>query len=244
MDAAERHWGLRALEFVDAIEASTKQEDVTFRFEKVLKEYGFHAYVIGWLTISGDQIKDQLFANGWPAEWAEIYVRDRLVEHDPLPRHGMQKVDPFEWIEAPYDPETQPQSKAVMERARDFRMNNGLFVPIHAGQRTSGAVSLGGERPEFGPGVKPALYLMSLYAHSRLRSLLEGKPEPSEILTPREREVLQWTACGKSSWEIGVILSITERTVKFHLSGAMRKLGANSRTAAVVAALRRREISL
>jgi LuxR family quorum sensing-dependent transcriptional regulator len=244
MDGLEQHWGIRALEFVDSIEASTKQEDVTRLFEEVLGEYGFHAYVVGWLTVSGDRVKDHLFANGWPAEWASMYVRDRLVEHDPIPRHGFRSVEPFEWSEATYDAENEPLSKAVMDRSHDFRMDKGFFVPIHFGDRASGGVSLAGERPEFGHGVKPALHLMSLYVHNRIRSLLDTSEQVSQVLTPREREVLQWTASGKSSWEIGIILSISERTVNFHIGTAMRKMDSVNRTAAVVAALRRREISL
>ena len=56
-------------------------------------------------------------------------------------------------------------------------------------------------------------------------------------LTPREREILKWAAEGKTSWEISVILDLSERTVKFHLIEASRKLNAVNRTAAVAKAL-------
>jgi len=47
-----------------------------------------------------------------------------------------------------------------------------------------------------------------------------------------------WTARGKSSWDIGMILTINENTVDFHVRKAMRKLGTTSRTVAVVKAIR------
>jgi LuxR family quorum sensing-dependent transcriptional regulator len=244
MDGPERHWGIRALEFVDAINAATTQADVTALFQKTISECGLHAYVIGWLTNDGDRVKDHLFANGWPVQWADLYMRERFVEHDPIPRHGFRSIDPFEWSDAPFDSEREPLAKTVMDRARDFKMDKGFFVPIHFGDRASGGVSLAGERPEFEPGVKPALHLMSLYAHSRIRSFIEGSEPLPPVLTAREREVLQWTAAGKSSWEIGAILSISERTVNFHVRSAMAKLDSVNRIAAVVAALRRREINL
>lgn len=53
----------------------------------------------------------------------------------------------------------------------------------------------------------------------------------------REKSCLSWTALGKSSWEIGQILSISENTVVFHIKNAMRKLGASSRTLAAVKAI-------
>jgi DNA-binding CsgD family transcriptional regulator len=55
---------------------------------------------------------------------------------------------------------------------------------------------------------------------------------------------LRWTAEGKSSWDIGAILSISENTVSFHIKNAMRKLGTTSRTVAVVKAIRLNLIEL
>lgn len=57
-------------------------------------------------------------------------------------------------------------------------------------------------------------------------------------LTARETDVLHWVAEGKSSWEIGMILSISERTVKFHLSNIYRKFGVTSRAQAIVHAIK------
>ncbi|NIR96415.1 MAG: helix-turn-helix transcriptional regulator [Gammaproteobacteria bacterium] len=56
-------------------------------------------------------------------------------------------------------------------------------------------------------------------------------------LTAREREVLQWLAKGKSSWDISMILHISERTVKFHVSNILHKLNAGTRAHAVAIAL-------
>lgn len=59
-------------------------------------------------------------------------------------------------------------------------------------------------------------------------------------LTPREREVLLWLAEGKRDAEIGVIIQAKERTVKQHVRAILRKLGAETRTAAAAAAWRAR----
>lgn len=57
-------------------------------------------------------------------------------------------------------------------------------------------------------------------------------------LTGRELECLHWASLGKTSWEIGVILGITERTINFHIQNACRKLHARGRQAAIAAAYR------
>ena len=62
-------------------------------------------------------------------------------------------------------------------------------------------------------------------------------PVPAEKLTPREIEVLSWTARGKTRAEISAMLSISEETIKNYLEKSCRKLCAANKTQAVVIAL-------
>jgi DNA-binding response OmpR family regulator len=65
------------------------------------------------------------------------------------------------------------------------------------------------------------------------RSSLWAKTVP---LNDREVEVLTWVARGKTSMEIGQILGLTKRTIDFHIDNARAKLGAATRTEAVIKA--------
>jgi DNA-binding NarL/FixJ family response regulator len=58
-------------------------------------------------------------------------------------------------------------------------------------------------------------------------------------LTPRELDVLQQLAQGKSNQEIAAALTMSEGTVKFHINHVLQKLGAADRTQAVLTALKR-----
>ena len=70
-------------------------------------------------------------------------------------------------------------------------------------------------------------------------------PEPGILaLTPQEIVCLEWCKEGKTNWEIGGILRISEKTVEFHLGNVMKKLGATNRITAVVLGLRYGLISL
>ena len=60
----------------------------------------------------------------------------------------------------------------------------------------------------------------------------------AEALTPREQEVLQLLAEGLPNKTIADRLYISEHTVKFHVNAILSKLGAQSRTEAVVRATR------
>jgi LuxR family quorum-sensing transcriptional regulator LasR len=65
----------------------------------------------------------------------------------------------------------------------------------------------------------------------------DSKRPPAISLTAREKEVLQWSAAGKSSWEIAQIVSCTEAGVNYHFGNIRRKFGVRSRWVALVMAL-------
>lgn len=71
------------------------------------------------------------------------------------------------------------------------------------------------------------------------RSTLGPKPV---LLREREVQTLTWSARGKTFEEIGTILSLSRRTVEFHLENARRKLGVATRTQALIKAATERLI--
>ena len=78
--------------------------------------------------------------------------------------------------------------------------------------------------------------------HSAVFAQLSSEQKPHALLEPlslREAEVLRWTAQGKTASDVGMILGLTTRTVNFHISSAIRKLGTSNKTSAVVLATQR-----
>lgn len=234
-----------AFDFVDAIERISDQRLVMGRFEHELRRYGFHAWLITGLPNPGGRLDPLMMLNGWPKGWTDLYTEQNLVHHDPVVAHCFRSTSPFEWADALYDPITNPKAKQVMERATDFRMKHGFCIPIHMADGFQAAVTMAGERVELEQRAKRALHLMGLYAYGKATELCGSKNVSSpRLLTKREREVLQWIAAGKTSWETSRILGVAESTVVAHIKAATDKYGVPNRVAAVVAALRRGEISL
>lgn len=61
----------------------------------------------------------------------------------------------------------------------------------------------------------------------------EDRPNRLAHLTSRELDCLHWAAQGKTNWEIGEILEISENTVRFHFKNIFAKLEVSSRSQAV-----------
>ncbi|MGO8911692.1 MAG: LuxR family transcriptional regulator [Bradyrhizobium sp.] len=242
MANAAQQWGRRALDFVDAVER-LGAPDVIQMFEAEIKACGFHAYIMAGLPSPGTSLSDLTVAHGWPPEWFEMYTRENYSAIDPVPHHGASTVQPFEWSEARYDKESNPAAHLVMTRATEFRLMQGYCIPLHY-DGGGAVISMATEQLNIDPVAKGALQLIGVYAHNRIRSLGQPQLKKRDVLSAREREVLRWVADGKTSWEVSVILKISERTVKFHLIQASRKLNAVNRTSAVAKALARGLIKL
>ena len=66
----------------------------------------------------------------------------------------------------------------------------------------------------------------------------------NSILTKREKEVFDLLLLNNSTKDIAVKLSISEKTVRNHISNVMQKLGVKGRAGAVIELLKLKEISL
>lgn len=88
-----------------------------------------------------------------------------------------------------------------------------------------------------GLAVLDPILLNTLLSDQRLASI-PAADSLTEALTPRETEVLELLAEGLTNKAIAQQLAVSEHTIKFHVTAIMSKLGAQSRTEAVVRATR------
>jgi DNA-binding NarL/FixJ family response regulator len=129
-----------------------------------------------------------------------------------------------------------------------FDSDERILGAVHAGAR--GYLLKGAPRDELFNAVRivhaGGSLLQPLVASKLLRRVSsEGSDQPEpETLTPRELEVLDLLALGQQNREIAASLHISERTVKFHVSAILGKLGASNRTEAVSIAAQRGLVDL
>ena len=123
----------------------------------------------------------------------------------------------------------------------------GLTIPIDNSDRKS-TISFCGKEAEGGPGVMHMLHLIGIYFQQKILAfsdaLSTSQPKKTVRLTPRESEVLHWYANGKSAWDIGVVLSVSEAAVRFHLSNIRSKYGVSSSVHATALAISRSDIHI
>jgi DNA-binding CsgD family transcriptional regulator len=81
------------------------------------------------------------------------------------------------------------------------------------------------------------LRVASFHFYCAYAELKGDVPPAAPHLSDREREVLQWIACGKSKSEIAAILDVSEAAIKRYCESSFRKLDANTLAFAVAKAI-------
>lgn len=203
--------------------------------EQRFRELGFRHWAFS--GANGPSVPSTL--GNLPVEWLAHYARHGYFEIDPVVTHCRQRSTPCLWATDPAG-HRFGHTTPYFREAADFGLRIGVGIPSHgpAGQWSMVTVAR-----ESLPGRALALdelarlHLLATFVHeARLRLSAEGATE-SVHLTQRESDTLRWAAEGKTSWEIGQLLGIGERTVVFHLGNAASKLGVVGRRQAVTRAI-------
>lgn len=221
---------------IDQIEETTTVDAALGAYKKYIYGLGFNSYLIGVMANPASQTTNDILTN-WPSEWIERWVDGNYVFHDPVFQHALRTGKPFLWSST-YD-QASKMGKRILEESRSFGLVDGIAIPIATEFGPLGCITLGADHPELSKEDLQMLEMVSIHFFQHVQML--RKPDGSEIfglLTKRETEVLHFVAEGKTNWEIGKILNLSEFSIKDHVHNLTTKLNANNRTQAVAVAIR------
>ncbi|WP_212512042.1 LuxR family transcriptional regulator AbaR [Acinetobacter seifertii] len=181
-----------------------------------------------------------IMLNNYPQAWQQRYVEQQYVKVDPTVQHCMVSLKPLVWS-SQYT-HTQAE-KDFWEEARSYGLNVGWAQSSRDFIGTRGMLTLARSSNQLSEKEQKAqytnMYWLTQTVHSSIAKIVNDV-EFSQFnlyLTNREKEVLRWTAEGKTSAEIAQILGVSERTINFHLSNSMQKLNVNNKISAAIRAV-------
>lgn len=160
----------------------------------------------------------------------------------PVMQHCKRSARPIVWNQRTY---TAARLGQMWETQAAHGLSVGIAVAWHLPQGRHFFVgvdrdqALPRDRAEVSR-LTAELQLFGAHAQDAALRLLDPRQRPvaNPDLTARELETLRWTMEGKTAWETGRILGISDETVARHLQNAARKLDAVNKHQAVVKALR------
>lgn len=185
-----------------------------------------------------------VFFSDTPRELLQSIDRQLVYAEHPIVLRSLRDPSPFLISELRNEP--TEQGKLWTELLADVvKRGDGLVVPVYQGTEPRGGINYGGEKPDTSALARGMMQVMSHAAIDRAIDLRTGNASATlQGLSVRESQCLRYVAIGHPDAEIGKILGISPRTVRFHVDSAKAKLGAATRIQAVAKALRERIIAV
>jgi DNA-binding CsgD family transcriptional regulator len=222
----------QALAFAVAVQDFAVMDELSAAVMSAIRPFGMTAAASG--VVSGSRAASPRafhFAN-WPQEWISLYQAEQFLLVDPVPRWARNSGRAVSWGELfEVLPERDPGREVIAAGAR-FGFAGGLVVPMRSGDNSLGLVSFGGMRQTFSPHERVVMTLIAVSAFAAAERIVHGGEvgQAAPILTAREIECIALMVRGHPDSEIGKLLGLTVRTVRFHLGNARAKFRVNSRT--------------
>ncbi|WP_348628553.1 LuxR family transcriptional regulator [Mesorhizobium sp. WSM3882] len=198
---------------------------------------GLDLLTFAYLSFSPRSDGKTTLISNYPAPWTARYLENRYQSVDPVIMRARRGGCPFRWGS---DLSGEGAAGAqVFEEAAQFGICCGMTIPIIDHRGNFAAITFAADKPDtaFFRAAERHIEGLPYFAtcfHMFVRHRLSGdRMIDGVLLTPREYECLQWAEQGKSDWEIGCILGITQRTAAFHLGNARRKLGVTTTKQAI-----------
>lgn len=175
------------------------------------------------------------YPDGWQERCLEMGY-DRIA---PVIKESRMGAGPIRWSDMYSDASTTEHERRMFDEAAMFGLTSGITVPLRGPRGSCAIMSFARHcEREFQDRTITYLQLAATHFHLRVAKVANlNVVQKIPALSSREKECVLWVARGKSSWDIGVIMRISENTVNFHIKNVMRKLGTSSRTVAAIKAI-------
>lgn len=185
--------------------------------------------------------EDALFLSTTDPEYSQLYVRDGFFKKTPVYRWLMHNTGliTWRWVHEAFEGGqlSAEEAEAVRVNAR-FGIFAGLAISFPETPRTKGALGLIADigldhddvdaiLAQHRPGIEAVAHML----HLRVISLPANYVRRS--LTPRQREVLEWVADGKTTQDIAILMTISPAMVEKHLRLARESLNVETTAQAV-----------
>jgi DNA-binding CsgD family transcriptional regulator len=177
-----------------------------------------------------------------PTNYVEPYSDKGSGRRDPVLQHCKRQTVPIIWNQDTY---VANGVGDLWEQQAQFGYRTGIAMALHLPEGKHFLLGVDRDRalptdPNELQRLVADLQLFAVHAQeAAMRLLVPPELQPERpALTPRELEALRWTMAGKTAWEVGAVLGISERTAVLHINNAMHKLKCVNKHQAVLKALR------
>lgn len=221
------------------IQNSHTRSDIQNVLTKIKAIYDLASIAYFGQNIKPDTEDDPYLMVTYTNEWVQHYKDNYYVTIDPVVTNGFSSVLPIEWSN--FDRESKKMRNFFGE-ASEFGLGlNGVTIPVRgpAGDRALLTITKNGNPNQWSRDLAILMRDFQIIAYLIHDAIcrIESFSYIEFKLSPRETECLKWACRGKTVSETAIILSLSDRTVRFYLDSARTKLNATNVTHAASKAL-------
>lgn len=228
-----------ALDYVRDLTFCQSIEAIRSHLAHFILHFELRYFIISGIPGPYDGLVDKIVCHNLPAAWVDLYVARNFIVHDPIVRECLTSSNAFCWSDIKPKYARDTQATEVMRQAEAHGLKCGVCLPIHGLNGYEGGVSLSGDTDvQWSKTDIAALHLVSLYTFQQLKVTAHSTIHNGNELTRREKQVLLWSALGKTAHETAEILGVSEETVNSHIKHCLVKLECSNKVEAVAMAMR------
>ncbi|MBW8286006.1 MAG: LuxR family transcriptional regulator [Rhizobium sp.] len=208
--------------------------------ERIADEFGLdHVTIMAAPTPHDLAIMPLVLESTLPQQFAREFDKHQFLRHCPILPKFANSVLPQTWNLGESGPSSSFDCPDKMhELMSRFGLLMGTIFPMNSVDTGRYLLRYDGRRAPLHQVELNELGMISLHAFDVYDRMRRAETAVPNILSARELEVLRWTAQGKTSIEIGQILSLSDHTVNAYMTNAIKKLDCVNRTQLVAKAIR------
>lgn len=179
-----------------------------------------------------------LMLTNWPADLVASYGASDTFASSVLLSRLKATIIPVFSADCPFPAVQDASNGAAGASFRAYGLKSTLAFSLHDRALAHYLIAFSGQRQAPERAEMASIHYDCIELIDTCFGRLVPQDGPREKLSARELECLRWSAAGKSSDEIAIILNISSHTVVSYLKSAMRKLDSVNRMQAVARACR------
>lgn len=226
---AENYFSWRS-EMHSAFHQATETADITRLIEQQTMTLGLEFYAL-YIRHPVPFTRPGIFIySNYPKKWVRTWQKENFADTDPVIKYCQIPGRLLLWN----DP-VVTEGRRVFEAARAHGIHAGFSYSAMVKNRAVGILSMASGKSFEKIELTQESHLKLQYLTDLALEALQRVKDISMMvmnmeLTRRELEILKWTAEGKTSAEISLILSISENTVNFHQKNMQKRFNAPNKT--------------
>jgi len=229
-------------QFLDLIEGVGCADDLMLAMVAVCAQLGFQFFALSHHVDVARASSAAIRLHNYPDRWADYYDANALGVSDPVHRASHKTSIGFRWSRMPDMIPLTAADKRMLAMGREQGIGDGFTVPANVPGEARGSCSFANEAGRPLPETMlPAAQLAGAFAFESARRLWSVRDlkehEPAPVLTDRQRDCVLLAARGKTDWETGQLLNVSEETVACHIKHACERYGVYKRSSLMIRTL-------